>query len=281
MLVDTHAHLYWDVFEKDLEQVVQRALDTGVTEIINVGVDVNLSKTAANLKSPNPQVKFYSSIGIHPHEAVKYINNTNESIQKDMEELEKIAREHFQKVIAVGECGLDYLFDPKFIPPSLSIDQIKKLQKKLFLAQIDLAKKLGLPLLVHCRDDRSKDSNNTEAWNQVLEMIFNHPSILHCYSGLLATTQKVLPSPNLLISFAATLTYPKNDYLIDSLKLLPLERIVLETDSPFLPPQNKRGQRNEPSTVREIAQFIAEIKAVSLEEVVRKTSENTRRLLKT
>lgn len=261
MLVDTHAHLYWDLYKDDLDQVIQRSLEASVTTIINVGVDVEKSETAAKLKSD--KVKFYSTIGIHPHEALRLAQG------KLFEEIEKLERLYFsnpKKVVAVGECGLDYME---------VTDQQKKLQRQLFQAQIELAKKLNLPLIVHCRDDRSNNLQNTEAWDQVWEMTKDHFGIYHCYSGLLNTTYKI-QNTNFLVSFAATITYPKNEYLREAAKILPLEKLCLETDCPFLPPQSKRGQRNEPANIREVAQQIAELKDISLEEVAQQTTKNVK-----
>ncbi len=278
MLIDTHAHLYWDDYKNDLDEVIERSLDAGVTTIINVGVDVEKSQVAATLNSD--KVKSYSTIGIHPHEAIKYSSDPDVSIQKDTEKLEQIYQNNTGKVVAVGECGLDYYLDRNDIYPDITLpnDQIKKGQRQLFQAQIELAKKLGLPLIVHCRDDRSQNPENSEAWDEVLEMIGDRSTVLHCYSGLEKTTQKVLNMPNVLISFAGTITYPKNEYLREAAKILPLEKIVLETDCPFLPPQSKRGQRNEPSAVLEIAQLIADIKGVSLEKVSSQTTANAKKL---
>ena len=285
MLVDTHAHLFWDSFKEDFEETIQRAVDAGVEAAINVGVDVEISKKALDLESGNPQMKFYSTIGIHPHEAYKYSND--EMLEADIAALEQIYKKNPDKVIAVGECGLDYLENPRYAPnnkqslPSNdgeTIEQLKQLQRKLFRAQIDLAKKLNLPILIHCRDDRSKNPENTECWDEVIELTKDWKGIYHCYSGLQPTTYHL--SPNFLVSFAGNLTYPKNDYLKDAVKILPLERIVLETDCPFLPPQSIRGERNEPSSVKEIAQTIAEIKGVSFEEVAKQTTENVKRVLK-
>lgn len=273
MLIDTHAHLYWESFKEDFDEVIQHCLDADVTTIINVGVDVELSKKAAELETD--KLKFFSTIGIHPHEAVKYlpagrqVSDHSVSIHDDIEKLEEIYQSNTTKVVAVGECGLDYV----------GVDeQAKQLQHQLFQAQIDLAKKLNLPLIVHCRDDRSQNPTNSEAWDKVLEMVGTHPAILHCYSGLAETTQKVLKIPNALVSFAGTITYPKNEYLREAAKLLPLDKIVLETDCPFLPPQSKRGQRNEPSSVLEIAQLIADIKALSLEQIAQQTTANVSKL---
>lgn len=285
MLVDTHAHLYWEDYKQDLDEVIQHSLDAGVTTIINVGVDVELSKKALEQvkfleRSSQALIKAYSTIGIHPHEAVKYSSPIDVSIHEDIEKLKKIYQTNIQKVVAVGECGLDYYLDRNDIYPDIHLpaDKIKTLQRELFQAQIDLAEKLNLPLIVHCRDDRLKNPQNSEAWDEVLNMVGNHPAILHCYSGLEKTTRKILEMPNILVSFAGTITYPKNEYLRDAAKLLPLEKICLETDCPFLPPQSKRGQRNEPSAVLEIAQLIADLKELSIEEVSSQTTANVKKI---
>ena len=275
ILTDTHAHLYWDEFQEDFNEVLQRAKDAGVTNIINVGVDVEKSEIALKQVRDFPEdFVVRSTIGIHPHEAYKYTED--ESIHKDIMKLEQIYLSAPDMIVAIGECGLDFAFEgnPDFKATSLSAPGIKELQIKLLQAQIDLAKKLNLSLLVHVRDDRSEDPENSEAWDKILEMVSNSPTLLHCYSGLPKTTEAVLKTPNLVISFAATLTYPRNDYLREVAKIIPLERIVLETDCPFLPPQSKRGTRNEPANILEIAKTLSDIKGVSLEEVAKQTTKN-------
>lgn len=285
-LVDTHAHLYWDSFSEDLDKVIKRFIDVGVDTIINVGVDVELSKTALqqvqNKLTNISSLTAYSTIGIHPHEVLRYTQGKLDptiSIHQDIVELEKIYQSASDKVVAVGECGLDFFFENNPEPSSLPEDKQKSLQIQLFQAQIDLAKKLKLPLIVHCRDDRSKNPENSEAWDKVIKMIGNQPAILHCYSGLPKTTNYVLQTPNLTVSFAGTLTYPKNKYLREAAKVLPLKKIVLETDCPFLPPQSKRGQRNEPANILEIAKLIADLKGETIEKVAEQTTENVQQIL--
>lgn len=272
-LIDTHAHLYWDLFRDDLDQVIARAKDAGLTYIINIGVDVAKSQEALAQaqKLSAKELQIFSSIAIHPEEVIKY--PTDESIHADVNKLEEIFRSDPKTVVAVGECGLD------FLPQRVPNPEVKQLQCQLFQAQIDLAKKLNLPLLVHCRDDRSQDPENSEAWDTILQMVGDHPTILHCYSGLLKTTHLALNSSNLIFSFAGNLTYPQNEYLRETVKLIPLERIVTETDCPFLPPQSKRGQRNEPANVLEILQTISQIKNLSLEETAEQIFKNINRLL--
>ncbi len=272
-LTDTHTHLYWDSFRDDLDQVLKRAKNAGLTYIINIGVDVEKSQKALNQaqKLSTSELQIFSSIAIHPEEAIRY--SSDESIHTDISRLEETFKSDPKTVVAVGECGLDFL--PQWIPNP----EAKKMQIKLFQAQIELAKKLNLPLIVHCRDDRFKDPDNCEAWDKVIEMTKDHFGIYHCYSGLPKTTDYLLQITNFYVSFAGNLTYPQNKYLLEAAKIIPLDRIVLETDCPFLPPQSKRGQRNEPANVLDLAKMIAEIKGITLEEVAEQTSENVRQLL--
>lgn len=286
MLIDTHAHLYWESYRADLDQVLKHTKEAGIETIVNIGIDVDKSKEALNQIKNNlaniPGISFYSTIGIHPHESLRYAQGKlDTSLQKDIEKLEEIYKSNPKKIVGIGECGLDYLFrelDPSIasLPQDNRTDVLKNLQKKLLQAQIDLAKKLNLPLIIHCRDDRSKNPQNSECWDEVIEMTRDHFGIYHCYSGLLPTTNYILQSTNFLVAFAANITYPKNDYLRETAKIVPLERIVLETDSPFLAPQSKRGQRNEPASVKEIAQLIADIKGVSFEKVASQTTQNAK-----
>jgi TatD DNase family protein len=282
MLTDTHAHLFWEDFKEDFDQVINKCLDAGVNQIVNVGVDVALSKTATELSANNPQMTFYSSVAIHPEEAIKYIALDAESkIQSDMQALEEIYLSNPEKVIAIGECGLDYAYFIRegYLPEGVSIDQAQDLQEKLFIAQINLAKKLKLPLLIHVRDDRSKNPDNTECWDRAIDLSKDHFGVYHCYSGKENTTKRILTETNFLFSFAGNITYKNNDYLREALRVVPLERIVLETDCPFLPPQSIRGQRNDPSSVKEIAQLVADLKETSFQEVAAQTTQNFKGLL--
>src|SRR3989344_7708607 len=142
MLTDTHAHLFWDSYKNDLDQVIQNCADSGVTTIVNVGTDLLKSQQALDLESGNDKVKFYSTIGIHPHDATEYFSNPKPLIQKAILDLEKIYFQNPQKVIAVGECGLDYTFEshPEWVPNHLTTIQIQHLQELLFTSQIELAR---------------------------------------------------------------------------------------------------------------------------------------------
>lgn len=272
MLVDTHSHLFWNSYKEDFKEVIQKAIDAGVKVALNVGVDLEKSQAASELQSENPDMKFYSSIGLHPHEAHFYADS--QKLIEDIDALEAIYTKNPDKVIGIGECGLDNLFNPNYAPNGETLEELMILQRRLLKSQINLARKLNLPILIHCRDDRSKNPEATQSWNEVIELTKDHFGIYHCYSGLLSTTKSALKNTKFLFSFAGNLTYPKNDYLKEAVKIVPLDRIVLETDCPFLPPQSIRGQRNEPASVKEIAQFIADIKGVSFDEVEKQTTQN-------
>lgn len=285
-LVDTHSHLFWDSYKEDIKEVITRTVEAGVKTAINVGVDLETSKKALSQAKElsSTEFKLYSSISIHPEDAVKYfspqISAFSHQLEEDVKALEEIYLQNRETVIAIGECGLDFAYFKRngYLPEGLSVEHAKNLQRQLFQAQIALAKKLNLPLLVHCRDDRSKNPENTECWDEVVKLTQDYKGIYHCYSALPHTTSYIIHNTNFFVSFAGNLTYPKNDYLKEAVKILPLERILLETDCPFLPPQSIRGKRNEPSSVKEIAQTIAEIKNLPTEKVAQQTTENFKKL---
>ncbi len=279
MIIDTHAHIYWDSFQEDYSEVISRAKSAGVTKFINIGVDLDTSQKAAQLQSD--QIQFFSSIGIHPHEEIKYFQNTDVSIHKDIAELKSIFNNNPGKVVAVGECGLDFFFEnnPDSPSTSLSEDNIKDLQRKLFKAQLELAREIDLPLSIHCRDDRSKDPGNSECWEACLEMIKDSFGVLHCYSGTTETTKKAL-GLNFMFSFAGNITYPKNEYLREAIRVIPLDRIVIETDCPFLTPQAYRSKRNEPAYIAEVLKCIVEIKGLTTSVAEEIIYQNTLKLFK-
>lgn len=255
-LIDTHAHLTWPDFKIDFNEVIKNAQDAGLKTVINIGADLQSSKEAAELDcSP---LTSYSSIGIHPEDSLKLI--TDESIHKSIEELEKIYHSHPEKVIAVGECGLEYY-------PDDPTPEQKNLQMELFTGQVNLAKKLQLPLIIHCRD----------AWNDIfLPELNGLPVVFHYFTGNKETAQKILDM-GFYLSFSCVITYPKNEWLREIIKITPLEQMFAETDSPFSSPQGKRGTRNEPANVLDVIKTIAQVKKISEEEVAIATWNNAHR----
>ena len=261
-MIDVHCHLNFHSFEKDYDQAIKRAFDVGVSKIINVGTKIDSSQKAIELseKYDSPAGELYAIVGIHPHHADK--------LEQDWDiKLEKMAIE--PKVIAIGETGIDYFRykSNKIVDP--------KLQKDVFVKQIELSLKLKLPLQIHNRHAGKDILKILSAYKTEL---LNPPGMFHCMSGNIDFLKKVLDL-GFYIGFDGNITYkglpPGEDTsLSDLVRYTPLDKIVAETDSPFLAPIPHRGRRNEPSCVIIVGQFLAKIKSVSFEKIIEKTTEN-------
>lgn len=251
-LVDTHAHLEWSDFNKDRTEVIKRAVDRGVKEIVNVGYSLESSLKALELAHSHPYI--YAAVGIHPHEASSLNSNTLESLSKLSSD---------PKVVAIGEIGLDY-----YRTLSPRDDQLSA-----FKAQLELACMLDLPIIIHCR----------EAYGDLIGMLQKYKTrikgIMHCFSGSYEVAKQSI-ALNFYISFAGPVTYPNARRLERIVRDLPTERILIETDSPWLAPQPVRGRRNEPSYIVYIAERIAEIKNTNIQDVANFTTENAKAILK-
>ncbi|MEE9392438.1 MAG: TatD family hydrolase [Planctomycetota bacterium] len=249
-MIDSHAHLYFDRFDDDRNAVFDRACAEGVEAFVVVGCDLASSRAAIKLASLRADV--YPTAGFHP-------TDIGDLQEQDWDALEALLAEG--ECVAVGETGLDYYWD-RTTP---------KDQRAALLRQIDLALRHDLPLVVHCRD----------AWDALLEILEAHSEIpagvMHCFSGDLAAMERSL-ALGFDISFAGPLTYKKNEGLRECCRLAPADRIHVETDCPFLPPQAWRGKRNEPAYLSATLQKLAEVRGLSLAEADAATTSNTRRL---
>ncbi|MFH1186858.1 MAG: TatD family hydrolase [Candidatus Levyibacteriota bacterium] len=261
-MVDAHCHLNLKGYENDLDEVIKRAKNAGVNKIINVGTSLETSRKAIELAKKYDGL--YVSIGIHPHHADKLKKNWEE-------DLEELAKE--EKVVAIGETGMD-----NFRYKSNGIANTK-LQEKLFAKQIEIANKLKLPLQIH----------NRQAGEDILNILIKHkplllnpPGIFHCFSGNIEFLKKVL-NLGFYVGFDGNITYKgiakgESTSLPDLVKETPIERIITETDAPFLSPIPHRGSRNEPAYVIIVADFIAKIKGIDKQEIIEKTTENAHTL---
>ncbi|HEX9917304.1 MAG TPA: TatD family hydrolase [candidate division Zixibacteria bacterium] len=229
-MIDTHAHLDSPQFDKDREKVIQEAKSCGVERILNVGVDQESSQKSVDLAQRYPQI--YATVGFHPHDAKKFN-------QSSLEELRRLAQH--QKVVALGEMGLDFY---RNLSPA-------EIQKSVFISQLELAGELDMPVVVHIRN----------AYPQSLDILEQRKSVkgvLHCFEGDIQEAKRGLDL-GFYISFNGRITY-HNPSLIDLVKKLPLDRILVETDSPYLPPHPHKGQRNQPAWVELVIREIAQIK---------------------
>jgi len=255
-LIDSHAHIDFPQFADDWEAMLQRARDAGVNTLLAIGTGPGPEKLDAALPFAEQYEWIYTSIGIHPHEA-------KEVTQHHLDELARLAQH--RKVIAWGEIGLDYFYD----------HSPRDTQATVFRSQMELAYSAKLPIIIHCRD----------AWDHCLAQIEQHwkptglGGILHCFTGTLDHAKRGLDM-GFLISFAGNSTYSKTQHLRDIAKEIPLDRILIETDSPYLAPQPYRGKRNEPAYVVEVAKTLAAVRNLPAEEFAAATAANFRRLFR-
>lgn len=264
-MIDVHCHLNFHAFQKDVDEVIHQAYKDEVSTIINVGTKQDSSEKAVALAHKYEHL--YAIVGIHPHHADKH--DLSSSWQED---LERLARE--DKVVAIGEIGMDYYEyrSNGIVDPSV--------QKEVFEAQIAIAHKVNLPLQIH----------NRHAGKDILEILTAHKNILrrdnpgmfHCFAGDMETLTKALDL-GFFIGFDGNITYPglapKETVRLTKLaKATPLDRIVTETDSPFLTPIPFRGTRNMPSRVIIVGKFLAELRGISFDEIKEITTGNAKRL---
>jgi TatD DNase family protein len=252
MLTDTHAHLNASLFQDDQEIVIQRAKDEGVSMIVNVGFN---RETISSSIALTEQYDFiYSSIGWHPQDVIDMQTD-------DLNELEQLSAH--EKVIAIGEIGLDYYRD----------GSAKEVQQRLFREQIQLARKVNLPIIIH---DREAHQDIVRILKE--ERAYDVGGIMHCFSGSWEMAKACLDM-NFYISFGGPITYKNAKQPKEVLAKVPLERLLIETDCPYLTPHPYRGTRNESSYLKIIAQSAAEIRGIHFEELAAVTTENAKRLL--
>ena len=253
-LIDSHAHIDFPQFADDREAMLERARAAGISTLLAIGTGPGPENLDAALPFAEKYDWIYTSVGIHPHQA-------KEVSPAHLETLETLARH--PKVIAWGEIGLDYFYD----------HSPRDYQERVFRDQMELAGAAKLPIVIHCRD----------AWHDCLKILEEawRPTglggILHCFSSTLEHAKRGLDM-GFLISFAGNSTYPKAQNLRDVAKALPAEKLLIETDSPYLAPQAYRGKRNEPAYVAEVAKSLAIVRDLGTEEMAALTADNFRRL---
>ncbi|RKP45460.1 TatD family deoxyribonuclease [Cohnella endophytica] len=253
MLIDTHAHLDSPKFDSDREEVISRALEAGIDTIVNIGFNRETIPSTMALAEKYPFI--YAAVGWHPTDAIDM------KPEEDLAWIERLCSH--PKVVAIGEIGLDYYWDTS----------PKDVQQAVFREQIRLARRLNKPIVIHNRD----------AHEDILTLLKEEKAeevggIMHCFSGSWETAQKCLDM-NFYISFGGPVTFKNARVPKEVLDRVPLDRLLIETDAPYLTPHPHRGQRNESAYVRLVAETAAEIKGLNLEDIAKITSENARRCL--
>jgi TatD DNase family protein len=280
-LIDSHCHIDGSQFDADRDEVVRRANEAGVAAMLNVGTgDPHNGEIARAVAVAERYANVFAAVGVHPHDAKLY----DDAVEEHLIELTKN-----EKVIAWGEIGLDYYYD----------HSPRDVQRDVFVRQIRLAKKLGLPVIIHSRDAdeetveiltaefcRSEDTlvvvsaehesgsaSVGESVHAPVDKSVHAPGIMHCFGGT-PEMASALMDVGFLISFAGNVTFKKAENLRDAARVVPLDRLLIETDCPFLTPVPFRGKRNEPAYVVHTAQFLAEFYGVEFERLAEQTTRN-------
>lgn len=247
MLIDSHAHLDMKQFDSDRDQVIDRALSADVRHIITVGIDIKSSLNAVKLTTHYPPI--FATIGIHPHNADNANNN-------DLEQIALIAQQ--DKIIAIGEIGLDFFHNRS----------ARQKQIEVFTQQLAIAISLDLPVVIHDREAHTNTLNILSSFKKS-----GLKGMIHCFSGDY-NLAKTFIDMGYYISIPGTVTFNNASQIQDVARRVPLNRMLLETDAPFLAPTPYRGNRNEPGYVTHTAQKIAKLRDVSFEEISYQTSKN-------
>lgn len=246
-MIDSHCHLTYDQLSSQIEGVLARAAAAGVDRMVTIGTSVADARRAVELCKGKPQLR--CAIGIHPHHAAR-------AEAGDVGALRELQKEPV--VVALGEMGLDYHYD--FSP--------RERQKEVFVAQLELAKELSRPVVIHCR----------EATEDCLSILRGYPGIeavFHCFTGSMGEARKILDA-GYWMGFTGVVTFKRSEELREVVKIVPGNRLLVETDAPYLAPEPHRKQRvNEPAWVRFTAETVANVRGVSVEEIDRVTTENT------
>ncbi|OGW72120.1 MAG: hypothetical protein A2Y02_02875 [Omnitrophica bacterium GWA2_52_12] len=252
MFFDTHLHVHYPDFDVDRAESLARARGEGIHAFLNVGTDVASSRTSIQLAESSPDI--WAACGIHP-------NDTRDTTPEDLQQIEAMLSH--PRVAAVGEVGLDFYRE----------HSPRETQRRIFSEFLKMAQRHDKPLVIHCRD----------AYEALIDMLKEHRSenprgIIHCFSADRPVMEQ-LAALGFYISFAGPLTYKKNDGLREACRACPRDKLLLETDAPFLPPQSQRGKRNEPSLMLETARTMAELHGLELRALGDLTSANARAVL--
>ena len=248
-LVDSHCHLDSPQFDADREAVIGRSAESGVMTVVNPGVDVPSSRAAVALAQQHESI--YAAVGVHPHDA--------KTLDADaLEELKSLARS--PKVVAIGEIGLDYY---RNLSP-------REVQRRAFETQLEMAAELGLPVIVHDRDAHDDVLKILHDWHSTVAA---RVGVLHSFSGDVSLAERALEM-GFFIGVSGPVTYKNAERLRQVVRAVPSERLLVETDAPYLTPQPRRGQRNEPAYVRMVAQAVADVRSLTLEQAAAQTTTN-------
>lgn len=259
MWIDSHCHVTADRFDDDRSAVLERAFEGGVDQLISIGSGYGIAGNAAAVTLAESDPRIFAAVGVHPHEASELDDTSRERIRNWLAH---------DRVVALGECGLDYHY----------MNSPRETQRAVFAEQVALARELDKPVSIHVRGD---DPN---AYDELLEIWISEgrrelAGVLHCYTGTLEFARRAMEQ-GFLVSFSGIVTFKASHELRDVAREIPLDRLMVETDAPFLAPQGQRGKRNEPAWVSIVGETLAELHGCSPATLAAATSQNSRRLFR-
>jgi TatD DNase family protein len=252
---DSHCHITADRFDEDRDAAIARAREAGVDYMVAIGAGYGLDDIAPAVAMAERDTRIFATAGVHPHDASQWTDETRDILRQWL---------GHERVVAVGECGLDYHY----------MNSPQPEQRRAFAEQVSLAREVDMPVSIHVR------SEDASAYDQLLEIWLAEgqnalSGVLHCYTGALDFARRALEA-GFYVSFSGILTFKKSQELRDVAQGLPLDRLMVETDAPFLAPEGHRGKRNEPAWVTRVGETLAELHGVSLDEVAETTTRNAR-----
>lgn len=256
MWLDSHCHLTAGKYDDDRSEVLERARAAGIDTMVAIGSGYGLAGNGPAVALAHAEPDVYATVGVHPHEACDFDEAFLDTLRDWLRD---------ERVVAVGECGLDYHY----------MNSEPEAQRRAFAAQVGLARETDSPVTIHVRGD------DPDAYGELLDIWLSEgrgelTGVLHCYTGTLDFARKALDA-GFFVSFSGIVTFKRSEALRDVARALPLDRLMVETDAPFLAPEGRRGKRNEPAWVTLVGETLAQLHDVDVEEVADVTSRNARR----
>jgi TatD DNase family protein len=259
MWIDSHCHITADRFNEDRQAALDRAFEGGIDSLISIGSGYGIAANVEAVRLAESDPRIFAAVGVHPHEASEFDDAARRAIREWL---------GHERVVALGECGLDYHY----------MNSPREIQLAVFTEQVALARELDMPVSIHVRGDEPN------AYEDLLEIWLAEgrgalEGVLHCYTGTLAFAQRAMQA-GFFVSFSGIVTFKGSGELRDVARGVPLDRLMVETDAPFLAPEGHRGKRNEPLWVSRVGETLAEIHDCPVEEIAKRTTANTRRLFR-
>ncbi len=265
MWIDSHCHITADRFDEDRQATLDRAFEGGVETLISIGSGYGIRGNADAIRLAESDPRIFAAVGVHPHEAAELDDAGREAVRQWL---------GHERVVALGECGLDYHY----------MNSPRETQLEVYAEQVALARELAMPVSIHVRGNEHDNDDSFDAYDDLLEIWLTEgrdelEGVLHCYTGTLDFARRAMEA-GFFVSFSGIVTFKGSAALREVAQGVPLDRLMIETDAPFLAPQGHRGRRNEPLWVVLVGETLAQLHDCAIEKIAERTTANTRRLFR-